>query len=91
MMFHSGIASPRMNTKISPGHRRKGMDQFALFVELNASDTEIDGLVDGSITLRQLGLEQEVRELIARAVTEPASLADISLHQKTPRALGGPA
>jgi len=91
MMFNSGLVSPRLNTKILPGHRRRGMDQFALFVELNASDTEIDGLVDGSITLSELGLEQKARELIARAVSEPALLADVSLHQETPRALGGPA
>lgn len=91
MMFNSGLISPRLNSKITPDHRRKAMDQFALFIEINASDTEIDGLASGSITLGELKLEQKARELIAEAVSEPALLADVTLRQETRRALGGPA
>ncbi|TCP87940.1 putative integrase [Rhizobium sp. PP-CC-2G-626] len=83
MLWNSGITPPGLLTQLSPEHRKKSMDQYALFISSRASSTEIDGLVDGTIRLQDLGLREEVQNLIAAELSGPVSLPGVSTFQST--------
>ncbi|NTF88697.1 hypothetical protein G6L46_16325 [Agrobacterium rhizogenes] len=71
MLFHSGITPPQLMTNVSPEHRRRALDQYALFVNARVPGDQIDGLIDGTVRLRDLGLEDQVRKLIDTALSQP--------------------
>lgn len=80
MLFNSGLTSPQMITRVSHENRRRAMDQYALFVSSRASSEDIDGLVDGTVRLRDLGIEEQVRNLIDVALSEPVLLPGVARH-----------
>jgi hypothetical protein len=71
MLFNSGITPPQLLTHVSPEHRRQALDQYALYANARIHADEIDGLIDGTLRLRDLGVEDQVRKLIDTALSEP--------------------
>ncbi|MBY3273702.1 hypothetical protein HFO05_34855 [Rhizobium laguerreae] len=67
MLFNSGITPPQLMTNVTPEHRRRALDQYALYANSKFSASEIDRLIDGTLRLRDLGLEDRVRKLIDTA------------------------
>lgn len=90
MLFNSGVISPQMITSVSREHRQMAMDQYALFMSSRISPEEIDGLVEGTLHLRDLGIEEEVRSLIDVALSEPILLPGATRRQER-LAVGGTA
>jgi hypothetical protein len=88
MLFNSGLASPQMITSVSPEHRRRAMDQYALFISSRASAEEIQGLVEGTLRLHDLGIEEQARKLIDVALSEPILLPGVP-RPPVPAALEG--
>ncbi|KKZ88537.1 VPA1269 family protein [Rhizobium phaseoli] len=82
MLFNSGQVPPRLMTNISPEHRRRAMDQYALFIHSRASSEEIDRLVDGTLRLRDMGLEEQVRNLISVALSDPIPLPGTTVRRQ---------
>jgi hypothetical protein len=71
MMFNSDIAPAHLMTNVTPYHRQESLNQFSQFVALRASDAEIEGLIDGSVVFKDLGLEDEARKLIEVSLSDP--------------------
>lgn len=71
MLFHSGVTPPQLMTHVSPEHRRRALDQYALYANARIPDDQISALIDGSMSFRDLGIEGEVRKLIDAALSEP--------------------
>ncbi|MDR9763759.1 VPA1269 family protein [Rhizobium redzepovicii] len=71
MLFHSGVTPPQLMTHVSPELRRRALDQYALYVNAKIPANEINGLIDGTLRLRDLGIEDQVRSLIDTALSEP--------------------
>ncbi|WP_081623512.1 VPA1269 family protein [Hoeflea sp. 108] len=69
-LVNAGILPPRLITRISPEVARDAMDQFAKFLLARASREEIKALEDGSLTLKNLNVVREVREIISKSLTE---------------------
>lgn len=76
--MHSGLMPPTLMTRISSEHRRRAMDQYALFVDARASDSDIARMLDGTLRLQDLGLQQQVRDLIDTAISSPIPLAGVT-------------
>lgn len=72
--MHSGIMPPTLMTHISSEHRKKAMDQYALFLDARASSSDIDRLSDGTLRLQDLGLKQQVHDLIDTVLSSPVPL-----------------
>lgn len=87
MLWNSGITPPGLMTEISADHRKKAMDQYALFISQRASSMEINGLVDGSIRLKDLELYDEVSHLLNAVLSEPILLPGVQARLPMP-ALG---
>lgn len=87
MLANSGITPPRLLTNVTPEHTKMAMDQYALFINARASANEVDQLVDGTLALRDLGIHDEVHELITTALSGPVPLHGII--PKTPQPLLG--
>ncbi|MDX8479057.1 VPA1269 family protein [Mesorhizobium sp. VK24D] len=78
MMFNSGVVSPRMRTDVSPEHRRWAMDQYCLFISARASRAEIAGLAAGTLRYSDLGIEEQVRNLLEVSLSEPILLSGVT-------------
>ncbi|NEJ82448.1 hypothetical protein GR268_38555 [Rhizobium leguminosarum] len=77
MLFHSDVTPPQLMTHISPEHRRRALDQYALYASSKLSGNEINALIDGTLRLRDLGIEDQVRKLIDTALSEPIPFAGL--------------
>lgn len=87
MLFNSSVTSPQMITSVSREHRQRAMDQYALFMSSRVSNEEIEGLVEGTLRLRDLEIEEQVRSLIDVALPEPILLPGMARRHE-PAALG---
>lgn len=74
MLVHSSIVPPRLMTNISAEHCRQAMDQYALFVLSRAAPQDVKALTDGTLRLRDIGLEEDVRKLLDVSLSSPIHL-----------------
>lgn len=77
MLSNNEITPPRLLMNITPEHRKFAMDQYALFINARASGNEIDRLVDGTLRFRDIGVHDEVCELINTALSGPVHLPGV--------------
>ncbi|CVI59696.1 VPA1269 family protein [Agrobacterium leguminum] len=72
--MHSDVRPPSLLTHISDSHRRRAMDQYASFIDAKVPADDIQRLIDGSLRLQDLGLKEQVRELIDVALSSAVPL-----------------
>lgn len=71
---NAGLVPPMLMTRISERQRKKAMDQYASFIDARVPDRDIARLIDGDLRLQDLRLEEQVRELIATALSDAVLL-----------------
>ena len=77
MLFNSGITPPQLLTHVSPEHRRRALDQYALYANARIQADAIDRLIDGTLRLHDLGVEDQVRKLIDTALSDPITFGSL--------------
>ena len=71
MCFNSGFNLRHMLINASPAHKRAAYNQMGLLINTRASQDEIDDLLSGNTTLKQLGLEEKIRKLVEVELSAP--------------------
>lgn len=74
ILFNSGLISPQLHTKIGRVHYERAMDQYGMLLRSRASDGQIEELAAGTLMLRDIGIEEQVRRLLDVDLSGPLAL-----------------
>ncbi|WP_165511966.1 VPA1269 family protein [Rhizobium leguminosarum] len=74
VLFNSKMVPPRLMNSITEEEARKAMDLYSHFLLARTSRTQIQALANGELTLRDVGLESEMKKLLT-SVSENSHVA----------------
>ncbi|MGY5780740.1 hypothetical protein [Rhizobium sp. LEGMi135b] len=71
VLFKSKIVPPRLISSVSDSQAKRAMDLYAQLLLSRASRMQINAHANGELTLQDVGLEAEMRELLTIACEDP--------------------
>ncbi|NEJ85368.1 hypothetical protein GR223_05300 [Rhizobium leguminosarum] len=71
VLFNSQMVPPRLMSSITAQQANRAMDLYSQLLLSRTSRTQINELANGELTLHDLGLEAEMKELLAVACHDP--------------------
>lgn len=82
ILANSGIRPVGLMSGVSLAHRKKALDQYALYLDATVAAEDVDDLVNGHLRLQDLRIHEQVRNLIEVSLYEPVLLPEIDRRAK---------